>query len=80
MNIYKKTLLHYWPIISSHTSICLISGEIKTFIANEVVQPFQSLIANNLFNQQVPKTFFDNLASTATIVKEFIETTGKKRS
>ena len=77
MNVYKKTLAIIGLSLSVTQAYGLTAGEIKTFMANEVTQPFQSLIATNLFNKQVPTTFFNNLATTATLVKQFIQDTGK---
>lgn len=76
MNIYKKTLLTIGLSLTIAHAYGLDKSQVTTFFANEVTRPFQSIMASGIFNQQIPKTFFNNLATAATIVKEFIETTG----
>lgn len=88
MNTYKKTLLTLSLSLITIQAYCLhtheaeafMADDIRTFIKNEIRQPFQNLAVNNLFDQPIPETFFNNLATAATIVKDFIETTGRNDS
>lgn len=78
MNTYTKTLLAIGLSLTITHAYGLDKSQVTRFFANEVTQPFQSIMASGIFNQPIPQTFFNNLASAATIVKEFIETTGSK--
>ena len=74
MNIYKKTLLTISLSLTAMQVYGLTSAEVHTFLAQNFT-PLNNV--RNLFDTRIPQTAFDNLATAATIVKEYITTSGQ---
>jgi len=74
MNTYKKTLLTIGLSLTAMQAYGLTSAEVHTFLA-ESFAPLNNV--SNLFNTRTPQPIFDNLATAATILKEYITTSGQ---